>query len=521
MLTRFVRIQLLIFATLAVGGVLMMAISYLQAPAFLGIGKLTVTLQLPNTGGLYRFANVTYRGVQIGKVTDVVPTAVGAQATLVLNTSPKVPADLQAQIRSISAVGEQYVDLRPRNDSPPYLHDGSIIPTSRAKVPQQVGPMLDQVSALINSIPKGKLGALQDEMFKAFNGSGYDLQSLFDSASTVTGAMDANTDTNRALIDDSAPLLDAQAQSAGAIRHWTHDLAGVTEHFVRDDQHVRTLLHEGPDAANELSRLLEQIKPTLPVMLANLSSLGQVGVTYNKSLEQLLVLLPPFTAHVQGLSPWNNPTGLPFGDFRIEAADPAACTVGFLPPDQWRSPADTTTIDTPDGLYCKLPQDSPMNVRGARNYPCMGVPGKRAPTVQQCNSDKPYEPLAQRQHVLGAYPFDPNLVAQGIPPDSRAQTPNGGNEHLTPAPSAPPIPPPPNVPNAIPAPPDEPDSTAPGAAPSSLTINGSRAAPSVAEVHYDPKTGKYVGVDGHSYTQSNIAASAAPKSWRDLVLTRG
>ena len=99
--------------------------------------------------------------------------------------------------------------------------------------------------------------------------------------------------------------------------------------------------------------------------------------------------------------------------------DPPPCTVGFLPPSSWRSPADTTEMDTPDGLYCKLPQDSPSSVRGARNYPCMGQPGKRAPTVEICNSDKPYEPLAMRQHVLGPYPLDPNLISQGIPPDQR------------------------------------------------------------------------------------------------------
>jgi hypothetical protein len=50
----------------------------------------------------------------------------------------------------------------------------------------------------------------------------------------------------------------------------------------------------------------------------------------------------------------------------------------------------------------------------------MGKPGKRAPTVQICDSDKPYEPLAMRQHALGPYPLDPNLISQGIPPDDRA-----------------------------------------------------------------------------------------------------
>jgi phospholipid/cholesterol/gamma-HCH transport system substrate-binding protein len=110
------------------------------------------------------------------------------------------------------------------------------------------------------------------------------------------------------------------------------------------------------------------------------------------------VLLPAVTAAEQSFGmPKNNPTGLPnAGDFALTISDPPSCTVGFLPPSQWRNPADTTTIDTPDGLYCKLPQDSPLAVRGARNYPCMGHPGKRAPTVQLCDDPKGFQPLATR-----------------------------------------------------------------------------------------------------------------------------
>ena len=158
MLTRFVRIQLAIFTIVGIIGVLVMVSVYMQAPTLLGIGRMTVTLELPATGGLYRFSNVTYRGVQVGKVTAVELTANGAKATLSLDTSPKIPANLQAEVRSVSAVGEQYVDLRPRTDSPPYLHDGSVIAMRDTTIPQPVGPMLDQVSALINSIPKDKLG---------------------------------------------------------------------------------------------------------------------------------------------------------------------------------------------------------------------------------------------------------------------------------------------------------------------------------------------------------------------------
>ena len=222
------------------------------------------------------------------------------------------------------------------------------------------------------------------------------------------------------LIDDSGPLLDSQAETADQIRTWARSLSGVTQQIAQNDPEFRAILQKGPGFAQEVSSLLDQVKPTLPILLANLTTISQILLTYNPSLEQLLVIFPGIIAAQQSFGlPKNNPTGLPSGDFALTINDPPPCTVGFLPPSQWRNPADEEIVDTPDGLYCKLPQDSPIAVRGARNYPCMGHPGKRAPTVELCNDPRGYQPTAIRQHILGAYPIDPNLVSQGVPLDDR------------------------------------------------------------------------------------------------------
>jgi phospholipid/cholesterol/gamma-HCH transport system substrate-binding protein len=556
MLTRFVRIQLAIFTIVGIIGLFVMVVFYVQAPTLLGIGKMTITLELPATGGLYRFSNVTYRGVQIGKVTSVSLAPHGAKAMLSLDTSPKIPADLQAQVLSISAVGEQYVDLRPRTNSPPYLRDGSVIAASDTTIPQPIGPVLDQTSKLLTSIPKGKLSDLLDESFKAFNGTGYDFGSLFDSSARVSGDLNKVSDQTRALTEDTGPFLDSQAQTTDSIRLWARSLAGFTGQVAANDPQVRTLLQKGPGALNEASRLLEQIKPTLPVLLANLTTIGQIGVTYHASLEQVLVLLPPFTAAIQSFIGIKSPNGLATGAFNLVISDPPACTVGFLPPSQWRSPADTATVDTPDGLYCKLPQDSPIGVRGARNYPCMGHPGKRAPTVEICDSDKPFEPLAMRQHVFGTYPLDPNLIGQGIPPDDRMNwnrnrifgpvegTPLppgvGGPPAGAPPPAGPPSPAaqmgqvspiapidvpgggPSGPPAVAPSPPTGEAGGAPAVAPSAYGRGAQQPGPSVAITQYDPHTGSYVGPDGQVYRQSDLVAPTTPKTpktWKDMFTT--
>jgi virulence factor Mce-like protein len=515
MLSRLVRIQLVVFSILSVLGVFTMLFAYLQVPTWAGVGYFKITVEMPATGGLYRFGNVTYRGVQIGKVSSVTPTTQGATAELSLRTTPRIPAQVQANVRSVSAVGEQYVDLVPRGDGPPFLEDGSVIRREDTTVPKQVGPMLDQLSALVGSVPEGKLTQLLDESFQAFNGAGYDLGSLLDSGSRIAADANATGDRTRTLIDDSAPLLDSQAQSVDALRTWTSKLNAVTGQIVHHDPDVRTILQTGPDAEQEASRLLEQLKPTLPTLLANMTTVGEVGVTYNPSLRQLLVLLPPYVAGFGSLSQLNNPVGLSYGAFSLMQGDPPPCTVGFLPPSEWRSPADETVLDTPDGLYCKLPQDSPIAVRGVRNDPCMGHPGKRAPTVEICNSDKPYEPLAMHQHVFGPNPFDPNLIAQGIPPDSRANLNENtfGPIEGTPLPPIGPAPGP-VAPNEAPPGVDD----VPAVTPNSFSNNAVPQGNGIATANYDPGTGRYAGPDGNVYQQTDLAAKPMPSDdWHGLL----
>lgn len=420
LLSRFVRIQLVIFSFLSVVGLIAMGTVYMRLPSLMGIGTLEVYVDLPATGGLYRFGNVTYRGVEVGKVTAIGLTEDGVRATLAIDSARRIPADLDAQVRSVSAVGEQYLDLRPRTDHPPYLTDGTVIAVGDTSIPEPVGPMLDSLSALVDTVPREQLNALLDEMFVGVNGAGYDLDSLMSSAGTLAEDLDSVGDVTRILVEDSVPLLDSQAQSIDAIGIWTRSLAGVTGQLVADDPQIRTLLQTGPGFARETSDLLEPMKLTLPVLLSNLISVGRLAVTYNAGLEQLLVLLPPSISMIQAVQPTKNASGLGLGDFRLGGlSDPPACTVGFLPPSQWRSPEDTETIDTPTDMYCKLPQDSDIAVRGARNIPCAVDPSKRAPTAALCNSDEEFVPLATEQPLIGPYPRDPGLEAQGVPPDVR------------------------------------------------------------------------------------------------------
>ncbi len=301
-------------------------------------------------------------------------------------------------------------------------------------------------------------------------------------------------------------------------RRWAHNLAGVTDQLVTDDPQFRKLLQTGPGFAQEVSRLLNQLKPTLPILLANLTTIGQIGVTYRPSLEQLLVLLPPDVAAYSSYGVTNNPTGLAVGGFTLTLADPPACTVGFLPPSEWRSPAETAPRSTPPTICTANFRKTPPSPYAVLvTIPAWATPAKRAPTVEICDSDKPYEPIAQRQHALGPYPLDPNLLAQGVPPDDRVTA----QDHIFGPVDGTPLPPGAVPAGTPPGPPAPRSVNVPPTAPSSFAPNGSGASPSAATARYDPATGRYVTPDGQMFRQSDLARSSKPKTWKDMLITAG
>src|ERR1700754_4174691 len=117
MLDRLTRLQLSIFAVVTVICVGAISVFYLHVPAAVGLGSYHVTANFVAGGGLYENANVTYRGVTIGRVESVGLSNDGVVANMRLNRGTAVPENVTATVKSVSAVGEQYVDLVPPKDA--------------------------------------------------------------------------------------------------------------------------------------------------------------------------------------------------------------------------------------------------------------------------------------------------------------------------------------------------------------------------------------------------------------------
>ncbi|AKK26875.1 MCE family protein [Mycobacterium sp. EPa45] len=472
-LSKWIKLQLCIFAIVTVVAGAVMVFGYIDVPAMLGVGRYTVTMQLPQTGGLYEGANVTYRGTEVGRVSAVTLTESGIDAKLSLRSDLRIPSDVDAQVHSTSAIGEQYVALIPRIGGTPPLKNGDVIDTNRTSVPPDIGELLDAANRGLEAIPRENVRTVIDESYSAIGGLGPELSRIVKGSTKLAIDAHDNLDPLVSLIDHSGPVLDSQAQSAGAIHAWAAHLADLSSQLKDNDRSLAGLLKSGAQAADQAGQLMDRLRPSLPVLMANLAGIGQLALTYQPAIEQLLVLIPMGVQVMAAGTVANRDSQHPglVLSFNLNLNLPPPCTTGYLPAQQQRIPSMVDTPDrTADDLYCRIPQDSWVAVRGARNLPCLTNPGKRAPTARMCRSDEQYVPLNDGFNWKG----DPNgtLSGQSIPqppPDSAQQVPVG-------------------------------------------------QAPPIAVAYYDPTTGNYVGPDGLNYTQSDLVAHSGPRTWQSMLV---
>lgn len=480
-LSRRIRIQLVVFTLVVLVAGTVMIVGYVRLPAMFGIGRYAVTLQLPASGGLYPAANVTYRGTKVGRVKAVDVNDDGiVEALLSLENRVSIPSNLKAEVHSQTAIGEQYVALLPRDATSPPLKTGDVITLDNASVPPPIDEVLDAANLGLQSIPRDSLKTAIDESYTAFGGLGPELSRIVKGATTLAHDARINLDSLTALVDQSAPVLNSQTESSNDIALWAASLADITAGLRERDSDLGGLIRDGGSAAGETRQLFERLQPSLPVLLANLVSVNRVAIAYQPAIQQLLVLIPQGASFAGATVVPNRFSDKPYRgsytDFNLNLNLPPPCTTGYLPATQRRTAAQTDAPERPDGLlYCRVPQDAPQNVRGARNLPCLTRPGRRAPTVTMCENDEQYVPLNDGWNWKG----DPNatLSGQDIP-----QTESGKPTQAEP-PQAPPPP---------------------------------------AVVPYDPSTGAYLAPDGKVYTQPDLAPDAPEKkTWESLLVPPG
>ncbi|MGW2813415.1 MCE family protein [Streptomyces sp. NPDC001415] len=408
--TRLKNVAFLVIGVLVLGYT---GLRYADVGHYVGLRDYyTVKVHLAETGGLFTHSNVTYRGVSVGRVGPIGLTDDGVEAELHIdNSAPPIPSGLKAVVANLSAVGEQYIDLRPTSSGAPYLGDGGEIEQYDTSTPAPVTTVLTSVNDLAASVPLDSLRTVVDEFGKAFEGRGGDLQVLLDNGTDFVKAADKALPTTTTLLADGQTVLSTQAEEGQAIKSFASGAQRLAATLKGSDIDLRRLIAAAPDAAGQISGLLRDLNPQISVVLANLLTTADLAVTRQRGIEELLVKLPPLAAAgATAIDAKGAHLGMAVTFFA-----PLPCTDGYGG-TVYRNGLDT--LDTPNlntKARCAAPASSGTGVRGSAHAPTGGP----VPTPAQPGA------LPSMQSVAPAVPSSALSGALALP-----ALPSGGPSDL-------------------------------------------------------------------------------------------
>ncbi len=363
MITRRVRIQLVFFVVITLVGCTYVGARYAQLDKVFIDDSYTVVVHFEDSGGIFAGAEVTYRGVSVGKVDKLELTKSGVDAHLdIENAYDEIPADSKALVGNRSAVGEQYVEFQPQSNDKPFLQDQGEIAVENTELPISTNTILTNISNTVESVDKDALRTTVDELGQAFAGTGDDLQSIIDAGNSFIEAADDNFDITTALIRDSNTVLRGQIASESGLRTFASQLSLFTGTVANADPDFRKVIDFGSFAANQLRTFLETNDVELSGLIRNLTTTGNVIVKHLKGIQQVLVLYP-YVVEGGFTVVSKSPNGLYDAHFGMILSSQAVCTKGYEGTNK-RLPREGSNAPMNEDARCTEPAMK-TNARGA------------------------------------------------------------------------------------------------------------------------------------------------------------
>ncbi|WP_435769792.1 MlaD family protein [Nocardioides sp. SYSU DS0651] len=292
---RRIRTAQALILVILVGGVVYVADTVVGGSLFRDPYR--VTVELPQAAGLHEGSVVNYRGQRIGEVVDVRLSdrpGVAAVAELEIESHVDIPRDSAMQVRNLSAVGEQYLDVRPRTDEGPFLTDGATVPVDETTVPLGVPEVLAHAQELMRHIDVADIRTIATET-EAIFGDGAEnvqLRALAIELETAFAMLRRlEPDLTRLARTAQAPLQTMQDLSP-EVRRLSGDLAAIAEALAEATPDIRATVVTSLDLLPRLDRFWREASPELRRLLRDGVPLTEMAARHLRGLHHWLDWAP-------------------------------------------------------------------------------------------------------------------------------------------------------------------------------------------------------------------------------------
>jgi len=222
----------------------------------------TITADVAQAPNLFEGGRVMVRGVEVGTISDVVPTRNGVRVTLEIDKDTKVADDARLLVVPITVIADRYVQLVPPYSGGPTMADGDHISIDRTTIPAELDEVLEQLKGLLEALEpartdrRGPLARLVLALDAATVGRSEELGKVLDSSSEVLGNLASSNENITGLVANLDQLFLALANRTSEIGIVNERFALVAEALARDQEDLEGTIENLSLLADETAGLL-------------------------------------------------------------------------------------------------------------------------------------------------------------------------------------------------------------------------------------------------------------------------
>jgi phospholipid/cholesterol/gamma-HCH transport system substrate-binding protein len=264
--------------------------------------RFPVTVQLNQAGGIYSGADVTYRGVDVGRVTSLTLTRTGVAVHLGIDPGTKIPANSTASVRELDAAGEQYMDLVPTTSGGPDLKGGSVIGVRRTSVPISIDSTLIDFGQLLTSVNTKNIEALDQELAAGLGGSGPQLRTLVTDLTNLMVSLRSSQSSQVDLQVDGNRVLKEAIHTKSEFASFSNSIKRLTGQIAASNQDLGSLITNGATSTRRVHTLLKDDSGSIESFIGGLGTITSTAYARNPAIQALFQALPLFASNLAAVS---------------------------------------------------------------------------------------------------------------------------------------------------------------------------------------------------------------------------
>ncbi|GAB4003222.1 MCE family protein [Nocardioides ultimimeridianus] len=291
------RVVVLAVLLIALAGVLNVALS----PARMN----TLTAHFSRAVSVYPGTDVRILGVNVGKVTAVIPQGDSVRVEMEYDAKYRVPADAKAAIVTPTLVADRFVQLTPVYVKGAVMADGADIPLAKTLVPVELDRIYGSLKTLTealgpNGVNKdGTLNHLLKAAHSSLGGEGASGRRMIQELSKAAQVFGDNAGPLFQTVSQLARFTQTLGNNDKLVRAFMKDLAGISRTLAGESGSLQKTIAAVAQAVGSVKGFVHDNRDALVHQIANLKVVMHTIASERTNLDTVLRIAPVAMGNLQ------------------------------------------------------------------------------------------------------------------------------------------------------------------------------------------------------------------------------